>query len=128
MFLGACGGGPERAIREPAEPATGLVPGVAAGRNVVLVVVDTLRADRLPFHGCPRRTAPFLEELARRGVVFERVCAASSWTAPATASIRSPRPGIPTSTASSSASARSRSSWSAASGGRCAGCPRRSRP
>ncbi len=55
--------------------------------DVVLVVIDTLRADRLPFYGYPKETAPFLTRLAARGVVFDKAYAASSWTAPATASI-----------------------------------------
>ena len=55
--------------------------------NIVLVVIDTLRADRLPFYGYPKETAPFLSELAAQGVVFEKAYAASSWTSPATASI-----------------------------------------
>lgn len=55
--------------------------------NVVVVVIDALRADRLPFYGYPKETAPFLSKLAARGVVFEKAYAASSWTAPATASI-----------------------------------------
>ena len=55
--------------------------------NVVVVVIDTLRSDRLPFYGYPKETAPFLSKLAARGVVFDKAYAASSWTAPATASI-----------------------------------------
>ena len=38
--------------------------------NVVLVVVDTLRRDHLPFYGYGRDTAPFLSRLAGAGVVF----------------------------------------------------------
>jgi arylsulfatase A-like enzyme len=55
--------------------------------NVLVVVVDTLRADRLPFYGCEKNTAPFLEEWATRSVVFERAWSTSSWTAPASASL-----------------------------------------
>lgn len=55
--------------------------------NVVVVVVDTLRADRLPFMGGEEVAAPFLSELAARSVVFESCWSTSSWTAPATASI-----------------------------------------
>lgn len=55
--------------------------------NVVLIVLDTLRADHLPFYGYEKNTAPFLTQLASQGVVFENVFAASSWTAPASASI-----------------------------------------
>lgn len=55
--------------------------------NVVIVLADTLRADRLPFYGYVQDTAPFLASWAARSVVFERAWAASSWTAPATASV-----------------------------------------
>jgi len=69
--------------------------GPAARPNVLFVVVDTLRADRLSPWGYagadaagePVETSPFVGELARDAVVFERAWAASSWTAPATASI-----------------------------------------
>jgi len=55
--------------------------------NVVLIVLDTLRADHLPFYGYEKNTAPFLSHLASRGVVFENTFSPSSWTGPATASI-----------------------------------------
>jgi arylsulfatase A-like enzyme len=54
--------------------------------NVVLVVVDTLRQDHLPTYGYARDTAPFLDSLARQGVVLDGISPAS-WTKPATASI-----------------------------------------
>jgi arylsulfatase A-like enzyme len=38
-------------------------------------------------YGYPRETAPFLSRLAESGVVFESAYSASSWTAPATASL-----------------------------------------
>jgi arylsulfatase A-like enzyme len=55
--------------------------------NVVLIVVDTLRADHLPFYGYGKQLTPFLSSLAEKGVVFENAYSPSSWTAPATASI-----------------------------------------
>jgi arylsulfatase len=55
--------------------------------NVVVIVVDTLRADRLPFYEHSRDTAPFLSSLAERALVFDAAWATSSWTAPSTASI-----------------------------------------
>ena len=64
-----------------------LFPKHPARPNIVLVVIDTLRADHLPFYGYPKETTPFLSELAAQGVVFENAYAASSWTSPATASI-----------------------------------------
>ena len=41
--------------------------------NVVVLLVDTLRADHLKCYGYHRDTAPFLEGLARRGAVFTPV-------------------------------------------------------
>jgi len=55
--------------------------------NIVLVVLDTVRADHLPPYGYPRDTAPFLSGLASRGVVFDRAFATSSWTSPSVASL-----------------------------------------
>jgi arylsulfatase A-like enzyme len=55
--------------------------------DVLVVVVDTLRADRLPFYGYEADTAPFLTAWAARSVVFERAWSTSSWTAPAAASL-----------------------------------------
>ncbi len=55
--------------------------------NVVVIVIDALRADHLPMYGYRKMTAPFLTELSKTSVVFHHSFAASSWTAPATASI-----------------------------------------
>jgi choline-sulfatase len=55
--------------------------------DVILVVIDTLRAEDLPPYGAPLENAPFMDELARQGVVFDNAWSSSSWTAPATASI-----------------------------------------
>lgn len=55
--------------------------------NVVLIVLDTLRADHLPIYGYEKNTAPFLSRLASHGVVFENTFSPTSWTGPATASI-----------------------------------------
>jgi arylsulfatase A-like enzyme len=54
---------------------------------VVLVTIDTLRADHLGCYGYPRDTTPFLDELAARGILFERAFSASSHTGPSHASL-----------------------------------------
>jgi len=56
-------------------------------RNVVLVVVDTLRADHLSVYGYHRSTSPRLEDWAARGVVFDRAFATSPWTLPTFGSV-----------------------------------------
>jgi arylsulfatase A-like enzyme len=55
--------------------------------NVVVILIDTLRADHLPFYGYHEDTAPFLARLAAHSVVFDNAWSTSSWTAPATASL-----------------------------------------
>ena len=62
-------------------------PAPETAPNVVLIVIDTLRADHLSFYGYEKNTTPFLSQLAEAGVVFEHVRSTSSWTAPGTASI-----------------------------------------
>ena len=55
--------------------------------SLLLITVDTLRADRLPFYGYKRNTAPFLGKLAEHGIVFTNAYSTSSWTVPALASL-----------------------------------------
>jgi arylsulfatase A-like enzyme len=55
--------------------------------NIVVIVIDTLRADHLPIYGYPHPTAPFLGRLEQESIVFDRVYSTSSWTSPATASL-----------------------------------------
>ncbi len=51
--------------------------------SVLLISLDTLRADRLNAYGYTRRTtSPALDALARDSVLFERHLAASPWTTP----------------------------------------------
>ncbi len=61
----------------------------APGRpHVILIDVDTLRADRLGCYGSERATSPRIDAWAReRAIVYLRSSATSSWTLPATASM-----------------------------------------
>jgi len=61
----------------------------AAGRapDVVLVVLDTVRADHTSLHGYRRTTTPRLDALAQRATVFPRAHATAPWTLPAHASL-----------------------------------------
>ena len=61
--------------------------GLASAPDVLLVTVDTLRADYLGAYGFAGETSPHFDALAARSVVFERALAASSRTAPSHASI-----------------------------------------
>jgi len=55
--------------------------------DLVLITVDTLRADRLELYGNQRETAPKLAALGSRGTTFEQAVSQSPWTLPAMASI-----------------------------------------
>jgi len=55
--------------------------------NVVMIVLDTLRADRLGMYGSDRGVSPGLDALGNKGVVFDRSFVASPWTWPSTASL-----------------------------------------
>jgi arylsulfatase A-like enzyme len=57
-------------------------PSDRAGRNVILVSLDTLRADRLSVYGAERPTSPFMDRLAGEGVRFEHAMAPASSTPP----------------------------------------------
>ncbi len=59
--------------------------------NVILYVVDSLRADHVHALGYGRETTPNLDRLAREGAVFELACSQSGWTAPSAASLLSSR-------------------------------------
>ncbi|MEM7309630.1 MAG: sulfatase [Planctomycetota bacterium] len=69
--LGACGGG-------------GTVEGPP---NVLLITVDTLRADRLGCYGCDRDTSPELDGFREEAVLFERSYSQAPFTAPSHASL-----------------------------------------
>jgi len=58
-----------------------------AAPNVLLISIDSLRADRVGIYGNPRPTTPTLDRLARAGVTFDRALSPTSWTLPAHATI-----------------------------------------
>lgn len=59
----------------------------ATARNLVLVTIDTLRADRVGSYGWARARTPVLDGLARRGALFERAYAAAPITLPSHATM-----------------------------------------
>jgi arylsulfatase A-like enzyme len=59
----------------------------AAQPDVVIYVVDTLRRDRLGFHGHAGGTSPHLDALAAEAVVFDEAHAPAPWTLPSVVSL-----------------------------------------
>src|SRR5205085_10758102 len=75
-FAGIQGGG---WLRE--RIATASLPAAATGSpNVLVVVIDTLRADHVSAYGYARQTTPEIDRLASQGVVFENAIAPCSWS------------------------------------------------
>ncbi|MCH9647638.1 MAG: sulfatase [Deltaproteobacteria bacterium] len=50
------------------------------GRNLVLITLDTLRADHLGFYGYPKPTSPVLDRLAASSIVFDQAISQSAVT------------------------------------------------
>ncbi|HET7292558.1 MAG TPA: sulfatase [Vicinamibacteria bacterium] len=81
-------------LRRPGATAALLVPallgaGCARPRdpNVVLITLDTVRADHLSCYGYPVRTSPRIDALARVATLYRRALASSPWTLPTHASL-----------------------------------------
>lgn len=70
LLLGALACAPEASV--------GPLP--LAGYNIVLINIDTLRADHLGTYGYGRDTSPTIDRLASEGVVFDNAIASSSYT------------------------------------------------
>lgn len=56
-------------------------------KNVILIVIDSLRRDHISFFGYERKTSPFLDSLFNEGILFCNAFSASSQTIPSVASM-----------------------------------------
>lgn len=77
LVTAGCGGG-------GGAPAAAVMP---PRPNVIIILVDTLRADAVGFGGAERDTSPRLDAWARKGVVFNRATTPAGWTKPAVVSL-----------------------------------------
>lgn len=73
-LLAGCNGDPPIGLNGPSVPNR---------PNVLLVSIDTLRADHVGCYGYGRKTTPFLDALAAESTRFARAFTPSSWTVPA---------------------------------------------
>ena len=71
--------------------AAGILAGCGSERadhpNILLITLDTTRADHLGCYGYPRATSPNLDRLAEDSIVYTNAIAVSSWTMPTHASL-----------------------------------------
>jgi arylsulfatase len=59
--------------------------------NIIIVLVDTLRADHMSLYGYDRKTTPFIDQVSAGSVVFERARSQSSCTFPSVNSLMTSR-------------------------------------
>ena len=55
--------------------------------NILLLVLDTQRTDRLSFYGYEKETTPAIDEFAQGGTTFDWAIATAQWTVPSHASM-----------------------------------------
>jgi len=55
--------------------------------NIILIIMDTVRADALCCYGSSRKTSPHIDEVAKEGAIFLRALSPAPWTPPSHASI-----------------------------------------
>jgi arylsulfatase A-like enzyme len=91
LVLGSTGC--ERQTESPAEAPeqgvakVGILPEGASPPNVIVILVDALRADRLGTYGNRNPLTPTMDALAAEGVTFEHCVSAAPWTLPSVATL-----------------------------------------
>jgi arylsulfatase A-like enzyme len=78
-------------LEDPSRPVPPPGESSAARPNIVLVSIDSLRADHLGCSGYPRPTSPRIDALAASGIRFAAAWSTTSWTLPAHVSLLSGR-------------------------------------
>lgn len=69
----------------------GLAVQAASDFNVILITLDSVRADHISSYGYSRQTTPAIDRIAAQGTLFEKVYAQAPWTAPSLASLLTSR-------------------------------------
>ena len=82
LLVLSCGGQPDRGSGAPTDHAAPETP-----RMILLISIDTLRADHLPAYGYDQIETPAIDALALESVVFERAFTHVPLTLPAHASL-----------------------------------------
>jgi arylsulfatase A-like enzyme len=57
-------------------------PSSSDNPNIILISLDTLRAQSMSCYGFKKGTTPFIDQIAKEGILFENMCAASTSTPP----------------------------------------------
>ena len=76
LLVGGC--------REPAGEAAADLP---QRPNILLITIESLRADHVGCYGCKRETTPSIDAVALEGVIYEQAFSTTSWTLTSHASL-----------------------------------------
>ncbi len=82
-------------VASPGGVELAVVPDATGRPNVLFIVWDTTRADRMSVYGNPLPTTPRIAEYAKQAVVYERAYSPDMWTMPSHSALFT---GLPTST------------------------------
>ena|GEM_PF-1354273 len=74
-------------VREDLDAKSGQIHTSNKRPNVVLISLDTVRADHLSCYGYDRPTTPNIDRIAEEGIIFTSAMSTSSWTKPSHASL-----------------------------------------
>lgn len=55
--------------------------------NIILIVMDTVRADHLSYYGYHRDTTPNIDKIAEQGTLYDNAFSTAPWTPPSHASV-----------------------------------------
>lgn len=80
ILAGACSKTPEHG-------ATSAAGGTATRPHVLLISIDTLRADALSIYGAPAGASPALDAFSKECIIFDNAVSASNYTAPSHATM-----------------------------------------
>ena len=80
LLLVGCGG--DGMPQADPDSASGTFDATSTRPHMLLISIDTLRADHLGCYGYGRETSPHLDRLAAEGVRFQRALAPTPWTLP----------------------------------------------
>jgi arylsulfatase A-like enzyme len=87
-FLTRAGPSPRTSAVTPSGPDSGATGVLAHDQpNILLITIDTLRADHLGSYAYDRDTSPTLDAIARRGVLFEKAITQRTNTMPSLATL-----------------------------------------
>ncbi|MFQ5805524.1 MAG: sulfatase [Phycisphaerae bacterium] len=89
LGLPGCEQASESPAAQPGESKEkiGVLPAAAARPNIVMILVDALRADRLGAYGHRGGLTPTMDSIAAAGVTFDHCVAPAPWTLPSVATL-----------------------------------------